>query len=108
MPVSVVWNEHHGGTGILPVSILNPRVNKGFCHCYRFPIPDSRFPIPDSRFPVPFYENPRSDRLKDCKQIIKKISSSSYWENGRFGKYTRFRNYRSRRESCDRIRQMDG
>ncbi|NEQ81916.1 MAG: hypothetical protein F6K26_17175 [Moorea sp. SIO2I5] len=52
----------------MPVSNLNPRVNKGFS-------PDSRFPIPDSRFPVPFYEIPRSDRLKDCKQIIKKLSS---------------------------------
>ncbi|WP_424097459.1 hypothetical protein [Moorena producens] len=55
MPVSVVWNEHLGGTGILPVSMLNPRVNKHFSHCSRFPIPDSRFPIPipDSRFPIP-------------------------------------------------------
>ncbi|WP_267876503.1 hypothetical protein [Moorena producens] len=29
------------GTGILPVSILNPRVNKDFSPCSLFPIPCS-------------------------------------------------------------------
>ncbi|WP_267876504.1 hypothetical protein [Moorena producens] len=41
MPVSVVWNEHHGRTGILPVSILNPRVNKDFSLYSLFPVPCS-------------------------------------------------------------------